>query len=212
MRNKTESKKIECESQSSQTDNTNNLKKSTNGYRDVQLQTLSRTQLDQIDSQVMNSGPQSSRGLQLMQSTSDHNSNGFVLEISSTDSSSQESQDNSLEPFGSEVSNVDTQTVVTLIDLNDDNTSSEYNQRPNNRFNTQTQENCSQNLFDMNAISERVDECLQNQEFQSFTNENPNEENIDDEMSVPPPSYEDVVDYTDAISDDQPIIVDYGTL
>ena len=212
MRNKTDSKKIECESQSSQTENINDLKKSRNGYRDVQLQTLSRTQLDQIDSQVINSGPQSSRSIQ---STSVYNSNAFVLEISSTDSSSQESQDNSLEPFGSEVSNVDTQTVVTLIDFNEDNngstSSSEYNQRQSNRFNTQTQEN-SQNMVDINEVSERIEECLENQGLESFTNENINEEHIDDHMSVPPPSYEDVVDYTDAINDDQPIIVDYGTL
>lgn len=204
---KSESKKIEFESQSSQTENLNDLKKSSNRFRDVQLQTLSRTQLDQIDSQVLNPGPQTSRSVQVIQSTSGHNSNGFVVEISSTDSSSQESTDNSLEPLGSQVSNMDSQTVVTLIDLNEDNIcgTSVPNQRETNRFNTH--ENCSQ---DFNERSARIDESVE--EFNSFTNENLCEEQIDDEMSIPPPSYEDVIDYSDAVNDEQPIIVDYGTL
>ena len=207
MKDKTETRKIEVDSQSCQTETPIDFKKDYNRRRDVQLQTLTRTQLDQIDSQVINPGPQTSRCHQISSQNNADDSNPSTSSTSGTTTAttSEESLDNSLETFGTGnvVSRqVDTSTMVTLIDLNDD---SNYCGPSGS---ARTTDNSPQIMLD-NHREVIVDDC---QQFNSFVSDNAGEEPIDDHLSVAPPSYEDVIDYRERLSDDQPIIVDYGTL
>lgn len=159
--------------------------------------------MDQIDSQVINPGPQTSRCLQLLQTSADQSN---TSDSTTSVTTSEESLDTSLGRFrvtSADQPHVDTETVVTLIDLNDESNSSVISGP------AQTTNSSSQVLLDITNEENRLDD---GQEFNSFVTDNAGEEQIDDHLSAAPPSYEDVIDYREALSDDQPIIVDYGTL
>jgi len=125
-----------------------------------------------------------------------------------------ESQPFSFESFQSNCSSANTESdrLDSLIDFDDDNNVSELNPSTSNNFLIETEPNCSQVLLNAstNHTSVRVEEIMESDCFNSYSNENLDDEEIDDSLSTPPPSYEEVVD--DDSDDETPIVVDYGTL
>lgn len=220
MSSGSEPKKINREEQSCQTDDfPKEIRKITNRYRDVQLQTISNTQLEQMANEVVNnpleSSPLSRRRDSMRTQTTNHLECNSVVEINSnagpSHSQSNECQPFSIESYESSCSSANTESdnlnldseianSLSLINFNDDNnacTSSAFNCTAINNLDVQTEQNS-------------VEDYVESDHFNSFSNANMNEEDIDDNSSTPPPSYEEILE--DDNSDETPIFVNYGTL
>jgi hypothetical protein len=219
MSSGSEPKKINREEQSCQTDDfPKEIRKITNRYRDVQLQTISDTQLEQMANEVVNNPSESSplsRRDSMRTQTTNHLECDSVVEINSnagpSHSQSSECQPFSIQSYESSCSSANTESdnlnldsevanSLSLINFNDDNnacTSSEFNCTAINNLDIQTEQNS-------------VQDYVESDRFNSFLNANINEEDIDDNSSTPPPSYEEILE--DDNSDETPIFVNYGTL
>jgi hypothetical protein len=220
MSSGSEPKKINREEQSCQTDDfPKEIRKITNRYRDVQLQTISNTQMEQMANEVVNnpleSSPLSRRRDSMRTQTTNHLECNSVVEINSnagpSHSQSNECQPFSIESYESSCSSANTESdnlnldseianSLSLINFNDDNnacTSSAFNCTAINNLDVQTEQNS-------------VEDYVESDHFNSFSNANMNEEDIDDNSSTPPPSYEEILE--DDNSDETPIFVNYGTL
>lgn len=231
VRAETESKKINREEQSCQTDDFPEDVRKSNCFRDVQLQTLTRAQLEQTSNELTDNISQNSRLKTKIESTNVQilnrsECNSIVEIIPSAGPShlhSNESQAYSLESSESSYSSADTESDrlnleselvnnISLIDFNDNAcTSSEFICRTNNNSDVQNEQNLLNSSI--NEIEIRAEDYVESECFNSFSNENVNEEEIDDRLSTPPPSYEDVIDVNENDNNEEtPIIIDYGTL